>query len=141
MDNFEFDLSDLEINELLVGNKSNIQIVAEVEQKLELKPTRVINKVSEMNDINKMTVERIIRFNPLRCGMIDDSNYDKVVEKISNSKIIDLLKEHVGLSEVLAYNLVTMHRYNLCVNPHFHIFQIKNRSTFTKNSCKHLFSR
>jgi hypothetical protein len=141
MDNFEFDLSDLEINELLVGNKDDIQIVAEVEQKLELKPTRVINRVSEMNDVDKMLVERIIRFNPLRWGMIDDSNYDKVVEQVPNTKIIDLLKEYVGLSEVLAYNFVTRHRYNLCVNPQFHIFEIKNRSTFTKNSCKHLFSR
>jgi hypothetical protein len=141
MDNFEFDLSDLEINELLVGNKDDIQIVAEVEQKLELKPTRVINRVSEMNDVDKMLVERIIRFNPLRWGMIDDSNYDKVVEQVPNTKIIDLLKEYVGLSEVLAYNFVTRHRYNLCVNPHFHIFEIKKHSTFTKNSCKHLFSR
>jgi hypothetical protein len=141
MEIFDFNLSDLEINELLVGNKDNIQIVEEIEQKLDLKPIRVINRVSDMNDVDKMLIERIIRFNPLRYGMIDDSNYDQVVEKISNAKIIDLLKEYVGLSEVLAYNLVTMHRYNLCVNPHFHIFQIKNRSTFTKSSCKHLFAK
>ena len=141
MENFEFDLSDLEINELLVGNKSNIEIIEEVEHKLELKPIRVINKVTEMTDVDKMLVERIIRFNPLSRGMIDDTNYEQVVEKIPNTKIIELLKEYVGLSEVLAYNFVTRHRYNLCVNPYFHIFEIKKRSTFTKNSCKHLFAK
>ena len=87
-----------------------------------------------MTDVDKMLVERIIRFNPLRWGMIDDSNYQRVIEEVPNTKIIDLLKEYVGLSEVLAYNLVTMHRYNLCVNPYYNVFQIKKRSTFTKNS-------
>ncbi len=141
MENFEFDLSDIEINELLVGDKNNINIVSEVEKKVELKQTRVINRVSDMTDVDKMLIERIIRFNPLRWGMIDDTNYEKVIEKVPNTKIIDLLKEYVGLSEVLSYNLVTMHRYNLCTNPNFHVFQIKNRSTFTKSSCKHLFAK
>jgi len=139
---FEFDLSDLQISELLSSNNNNsIFIVAESEKKVAVKPTRSINRVSDMTDVDKMLVERIIRHNPLRYGMIDDTNYERVITEVPNTKIVDLLKEYVGLSEVLAYNFVTMHRYNLCVNPHFHIFDIKKRSTFTKNSCKHLFSK
>lgn len=138
---FDFDLSDLQISELLTGNKNTISIIAEPERKVVVKPIRIINKVTDMTDIDKMLVERIIRHNPLSYGMIDDSNYEKVVEKIPNTKIIDLLIEYVGLSEVLAYNFVTLHRYNLCVNPYFHIFEIKKRSTFTKQSMKHLFSK
>lgn len=131
---FDFDLSDLQINELLTNEKSEISII-------ETKPNRLINKVSEMTDVDKMLVERIIRHNPLGYQMIDDTNYKKVLEKVPNSKVVELLIEYVGLSEVLAYNFVTMHRYNLCVNPHYNIFDIKKRSTFTKQSMKHLFSK
>lgn len=138
---FEFNLSDLQINELLTGEKNEISIIAEAEKVIETKPKRLINRVSDMTDVDKMLVERIIRHNPLRYGMIDDTNYEKVLEKVPNSKVIELLIEYVGLSEVLAYNFVTMHRYNLCVNPHYNIFDIKKRSTFTKQSMKHLFSR
>ena len=138
---FEFNLSDLQINELLTGEKNEISIIAEAEKVIETKPKRLINRVSDMTDVDKMLVERIIRHNPLRYGMIDDTNYEKVLEKVPNSKVIELLIEYVGLSEVLAYNFVTMHRYNLCVNPYFHIFEIKKCSTFTKQSMKHLFSK
>lgn len=138
---FEFDLSDLQINELLTSEKSEISIVSEDESVVSKKQKRLINRVSDMTDIDKMLVERIIRHNPLHYRMIDDTNYEKVVEKVPNSKIIELLIEYVGLNEVLAYNFVTLHRYKLCVNPHYNIFDIKKRSTFTKQSMKHLFAK
>jgi len=140
---FDFDLSDLQISELLDSDNkgSSISIISEPERVVIKKPSRLIKRVSEMTDVDKMLVERIIRHNPLRYGMIDDSNYTKVIEQVPNTKLVELLIEYVGLSEVLAYNFVTIHRYNLCVNPHYNIFDIKKRATFTKQSMKHLFSK
>jgi hypothetical protein len=137
----EFDLFDIDIDEQL---KDDSFVVIGEPTKVEAKK-KTINRVSDMTQDDKVFIEKIIRFNYLKGKnsfthqCIDDSNYNLLVEKCPNSKIVELLIQHVGLSEVIAYNLVTMHRYNLCVNPHYRIFAFKNKSTFTKTSQKHLF--
>lgn len=136
---FQFDFSDFNIETSSDCNENLISISEIINSEKEFQKKQ-INKVSDMNDVDKMLVEKIIRHNPFK-RMLDDSNYEKAVEEFPNSKIIELLVKYVGLSEILAYNFTTIHRYNLCVNPHYHIFSFKKQATFTKQSMKHLFAK
>jgi hypothetical protein len=58
-----------------------------------------------------------------------------------NTRLIDLLMEYVGLSEVLATNIVIMHRENYLMNDNYSLFAERKKSTFTKQSMKVFFQK
>jgi len=134
MNEFEFNFSDLDINEFIKDESFDI-VAEEIAPET---PKRLIQRVGDMTNEDKLMVERIIRYN--------NSKYfysvESVMEKIPNTEIIDYLMKHVGLTEILAYNLVIHHRYALLANNNYTIFfnNVK-KSTFTKASMKHLNSR
>jgi hypothetical protein len=131
MTDFEFDFNDFLESES-VKTDIDFQITEEVEQK------RVIAKVPDMTRYDKMLVDKLLRYVP---DYLKRKEVCEIIVEYPNTRLIDLLMEYVGLSEVLATNIVTMHRENYLMNDNYSLFAERKKSTFTKQSMKVFFSR
>lgn len=112
---FEFDLSDN-----AVTSKSNI--VINEEKATAQKEFKKVDKISDLTSEQK--------------GIINRTLWNE--REMSNTMIINYFVETLGLSEVIASNIVHIHRKRYLGNPEFYtIFdREKKKTTFTKQSMK-----
>lgn len=129
MTDFEFDFNDFLETEN-VANDVDFQIVEEQEQK------RIITKVPDMTRYDKMLVDKLLRYVP---DNLKRKEVVEIIKEFPNTRLIDLLMEYVGLSEVLATNIVTVHRENYLMDSNYSLFMERRKSTFTKQSMKAFF--
>lgn len=129
MTDFEFDFNDFLETEN-VTNDVDFQIVEEQEQK------RIIAKVPDMTRYDKMLVDKLLRYVP---DNLKRKEVVEIIKEFPNTRLIDLLMEYVGLSEVLATNIVTVHRENYLMDSNYSLFMERRKSTFTKQSMKAFF--
>lgn len=129
MTDFEFDFNDfLETENVAID--VDFQIVEEQEQK------RIIAKVPNMKKYDKMLVDKLLRYVP---DYLKRKEVVEIVKEFPNTRLIDLLMDYVGLSEVLATNIVTVHRENYLMDSNYSLFMERRKSTFTKQSMKAFF--
>jgi hypothetical protein len=113
MNDFEFDFSDKALTD--TGIKIEMPVTVE-------KVVKKINKISDLTKEQKSDINNILWYK----------------KEITNSNLVDLFIEEFGLSEVIANNLVHIHRpAYIASKGHYTIFDREKKiSTFTKSSMK-----